>query len=290
MFSRRILLLFCLRFVLISLRAQVTTREVTDDHDYEAPLAFEALNSEGDDYAPSWDPHTGKLMFTSERSGWAMVYCCAVADNTDIRPAAGTFNEVGQHRAFVTFTRDGEAYGAVFMRRQRQSFPGIVSVLRDNGSLNAGRPVDGLAGEFFCSHPAVNSDGTRLVVSMERVGGEKGLDLWICERRNDRTWSEPQPLSDIVNSSGHEISPRFIGQDSLIYASNGYGGKGGYDLFLTVYRNGSWQEPEPLEWMNSEFDDSDAALLPDGSFVFASDRPGGKGGLDLYVSRRRKQR
>jgi len=248
---------------------------------YTEPTLFALKNSEADDYAPVYDPLLNRLLFTSERSGWATVYTGDVPT-----PIAGTFNKSGQHRAFLTFTASGEAFGAVFVQQTRQSYQGIVSVLRIDSALNAGIPILGLYGEFFASHPTISPDGTRLVFSSNKQGSAQ-LDFWVAERTTERTWSEPVLLSPFINSLGNEITPYFVSNDSLLYASNGYGGKGGYDLFLSIYRDGVWQEPEPLEWLNSEFDDSDATILPDGTIVFASNRPGGQGGLDLYLVRRR---
>lgn len=51
-------------------------------------------------------------------------------------------------------------------------------------------------------------------------------------------------------------------------------------------RNGPWGEPKPLAVLNhpqSKIGSCSPSLSPDGRFLyFASDRPGGKGGLDLY--------
>lgn len=263
------------------LRAQVLGGDGSLEVYYGEPTPFTLKNSEADDYAPVYDPLLDRLIFTSERSGWATLY-----SGDTPQPIAGTFNQTGQHRAFVTFSSSGEAFGAIFLQQAQQSFQGIVSVLRLDGALNAGIPVAGLHGNFFASHPTISPDGTRLVFSSNK-GGSAQLDFWVAERTTERSWSEPVLLSPFINSVGNEITPFFVSNDSLLYASNGYGGKGGYDLFLSIYRDGAWQEPEPLEWLNSEFDDSDATILPDGTIVFASNRPGGHGGLDLYVTRRR---
>jgi hypothetical protein len=263
------------------LRAQVMGGDGSLDLFYALPTAYTALNSDADDYAPVYDPAFQRLLFTSERSGWATVY-----GSESLKAISGTFNKSGQHRAFITFTENGEAFGAVFIQQVRQSYQGIVSVLRSDEALNAGVPIAGLHGEYFASHPAVSPDGTRLIFASNRQGSAQ-LDFWISDRTTERTWSEPVLLSPLINSTANEITPFFISNDSLLYASNGYGGKGGYDLFLSIYREGAWQEPEPLEWLNSEFDDSDATMLPDGTIVFASNRPGGQGGLDLYIVRKR---
>jgi hypothetical protein len=40
----------------------------------------------------------------------------------------------------------------------------------------------------------------------------------------------------------------------------------------------------PLNGINSQFNESDPGIIPDNILIFASDRPGGNGGLDLYAS------
>lgn len=275
------------------LSAQVMGGESSLEFYYGLPTPFDGLNSEADDYAPVYDPILKRLIFTTERDKWATLFTgdsLHLADASQrqfkIRAVPGAYNHSGQHRAFVTFTATGEAFGAVFIQQMRQSYQGIVTVLRADDALNAGIPIEGLYGEYFASHPAVSPDGTRLVFVSNKQGSAQ-LDFWMAERTTDRSWSEPLLLSSIINSAGNEITPFFVSNDTLIYASNGYGGKGGYDLFLSIYRSGTWQEPEPLEWLNSEFDDSDATMLPDGTIIFASNRSGGQGGLDLYIVKKR---
>jgi Tol biopolymer transport system component len=253
----------------------------------DAPVPLAPCNSAAADYAPAYDPLTQTLVFTSERDGVATIYRCSrgtTLDSTSVR-AAGTFNADGKHRAFVTFTSDGEGVGVAYALYDDQSYPGIVTVPRDNADINIGHAVAAVNGPFFVSHPAISPDGSRLVFASTRPGGEGGLDLWSTERREDRTWSVPMNLGRAVNTSEDEITPWFASADTLLFATNGQGGLGGFDIFMTVYRNGSWQEPLPLDRLNSEFDDSDCIVLPDGSHVFASDRPGGAGALDIWIVR-----
>jgi hypothetical protein len=58
-------------------------------------------------------------------------------------------------------------------------------------------------------------------------------------------------------------------------------------LFRCVNKGGTWMEPEPLDELNSPdapTGDRSPSLSRDGSLLyFASDRAGGKGGLDLWV-------
>jgi len=257
-----------------------------------APMPMDAMNSSADDYAPCITDRRQSICFTSERSGVAAIYripMYGTANQGGPELVSGTFNAGGHHRAFLTTSENGDVLGAMYLMHRSRSFMGVVTVMRDGASLNAGHGVDVMNGEFFTSHPTLSPDGTMLVVVSDRPSGSGGTDLWMSHRVAGGEWQELVNLSDVVNSSGDEITPYFVASDTLLYASNGYGGKGGFDVFLSVFRDGAWTEPQPIDAINSEFDESDCAMLSDGSFLFASNRPGGRGGLDLYLARKRSE-
>lgn len=60
-----------------------------------------------------------------------------------------------------------------------------------------------------------------------------------------------------------------------------------WGLFVSTKLGATWKRPEPLELLNSldaPTGDCSPSLSPDGMVLyFASDRPGGQGGLDLWV-------
>ena len=88
----------------------------------------------------------------------------------------------------------------------------------------------------------------------------------------------------------------FISRDglSLYFNSNRPGGFGGLDIYVSKRANlcDPWGPPENLgPTVNSAGNDQTAAISPDGRrLYFASDRPGGFGGLDIYVSTRKNKR
>jgi TolB protein len=76
------------------------------------------------------------------------------------------------------------------------------------------------------------------------------------------------------------ISPD--GNTALWFSRNRPGGPGGYDIWMSRRESGEWREATPVSF-NSAAREFDPAFSRDGRFVyFASDRPGGRGGDDLY--------
>ena len=82
-----------------------------------------------------------------------------------------------------------------------------------------------------------------------------------------------------------------ISQDGewLIFAGYNFrGGFGDFDLYISYYTPTGWSEPENLgRNINTESWESSPSLSPDKrELFFSSNRPGGYGGKDLYVSYR----
>ncbi len=104
-------------------------------------------------------------------------------------------------------------------------------------------------------------------------------------------WSTPENLGPIVNSAFLDQGP-FISKDSLslYFASTRPGSYGDNDFWVSQRASvdAPWEPPQNLgAIINTTARESTPTLSLDGHFLyFASSRPGGFGGLDLYVSRR----
>ena len=103
-------------------------------------------------------------------------------------------------------------------------------------------------------------------------------------------WEEPVRLGEAINSlETDEYEPAISPfSDELIF-TRGRPGENA-DLWRSERRRGVWSEPEPLEGINTEADELGAAFRHDAKqLYFYSNREGGEGGYDIWVSDRTAQ-
>jgi len=108
-------------------------------------------------------------------------------------------------------------------------------------------------------------------------------------------WSAPANVGEPVNSIFVDQGA-FISKDglTLYFQSDRPGGFGGIDLYVSQRSSvdAPWGPPQNLgPKINTAFNESTARLSIDGHrLYFTSDRPGGFGGNDIYISRRHNKR
>ncbi len=255
---------------------------------YEQSLRnCEELNSDADDFAAVWNNFENKLYFNSERDGRSYFYSANAGDSLifrNISKSASPINISGNNQSYVTFYSANEAYLSTYRMDEGRPVMNIFKTFYKKMQWTKPVPVDSLISNAFCAHPAV-SPGGRIMIFSSNMGYNESsdTDLWMCSRLNNGSWGNLMSL-DELNSAGNEITPFLKGDDTLIFATNGYEGRGGYDLYYSLRVNGSWSRPEPLTAVNTEFDESDPSII-NNTLLFASDRPGGLGGLDIYSIR-----
>jgi hypothetical protein len=129
----------------------------------------------------------------------------------------------------------------------------------------------------------------------DRPGGVGGHDLWMCMRasRND-PWGTPVNVGAPLNSGSHEISPT-ISHDALtfMFTSKRSGGRGDYDLWMStrLAAESNWSPPVNMgPAVNSSAYDGEGHLSTDGlALFFSSNRGGGRGSYDVWVTTRLSQ-
>ena len=89
-------------------------------------------------------------------------------------------------------------------------------------------------------------------------------------------------IGDIINTPTHDAAVGLSadGNTLIIYRTSDDSLSG--DLYYSLYEDSAWSAPVKYpEPINSEYNESSAALSSDGNMIiFSSDRPGGYGGKD----------
>jgi hypothetical protein len=109
--------------------------------------------------------------------------------------------------------------------------------------------------------------------------------------KGDWKFDTPTNLGDTVNSPQDDTEPVLSADGlTLIFASNRPGGFGGDDLWVATRQNVDQPFSQPVnlgERVNSSRDDTAPTLSSDGRrLIFASNRSGGRGDFDLWISSR----
>lgn len=138
--------------------------------------------------------------------------------------------------------------------------------------------------EYSNGHPSFSESGDKLFFSSDMPGGFGGSDIYVCFWQ-DSSWSEPRNLGENVNTSGNEFFPVMYKDSLLTFASDGWGGMGGLDVFYTeiIDKNTYSEATNPGAPINSLQDDFSWLILEGTkSGYVSSNRPGGKGDDDVY--------
>ncbi|MFT6850115.1 MAG: outer membrane protein OmpA-like peptidoglycan-associated protein [Sphingobacteriales bacterium] len=135
--------------------------------------------------------------------------------------------------------------------------------------------------EYSNGHPTVSPDGKYLFFVSDRPGGLGKSDVYKVSLEDSIAWY-PENLGPNVNTSENEMFPFVSTDNKLYFASNGHAGLGGLDIFLADV-NGLEKVKNLGYPLNSPADDF--GLILDSTQLkgfFSSNRPGGKGGDDIY--------
>jgi outer membrane protein OmpA-like peptidoglycan-associated protein len=147
---------------------------------------------------------------------------------------------------------------------------------------NLGSPVNTAARE---TQPSLNADGRTIYFASNRPGGKGGHDIWMSERNDDETWSEPVNLGDSINTPGDELSP-FIHQDNntLYFSSDAHIGMGGYDIYVARRdEQGNFTRVENLGYpINTPGDEVGLIVNARGDRAYYSSDMQKENGKDIY--------
>ncbi len=152
---------------------------------------------------------------------------------------------------------------------------------------NAGPPLNTADNEGAQS---VTADGKSMYfTACNRRSGLGRCDLYHSELTGER-WSSPRNIGSPVNSRYSEKHPSVSADGRVLYfSSDRPGGKGSYDIWMSVRSDGKWGVPVNLgDSVNTPGMEQSPFIHPDGqTLYFSSDGWPGMGQGDLFLSRLR---
>ncbi|MBS1558311.1 MAG: PD40 domain-containing protein [Bacteroidetes bacterium] len=155
---------------------------------------------------------------------------------------------------------------------------------------NIGREINS---EFEDYAPVLSPDENEIIFTTRRRDGntfenvandnKPYEDVFVANKSGD-SWQKAKNIGPPINTkysdSNLTLSPD--GKTLFIYRDEGNG-----DIYeSTKGPDGKWSEPKPLPGIiNSSYRESSVSVTPDGNTLyFASERPGGFGGSDIYIA------
>lgn len=267
-----------------------------------------AINSPESDYCPMLSPDGKYFFFTSTRTGNGDIYWVDARIIEELRIRNLTYNNFGKQVWYYMDLKTPGLLPEIFA-------PGIVST--NANEFNAAFTPDGkqlyftvtegekqqimmmeyiegkwghrktapFSGIYRDVDPFISPDGKRLYFSSNRpTDGQKtkeDCDFWYVDKRSNGGWG-------VVNHLENPSTPKL---DDFYYTCTRNGvvyysvfddiGKGNIHSLGNNEKSG-----QLLEFgISTDYNDHDPFIAPDESYlIFSSDRPGGFGSNDLYIS------
>lgn len=146
------------------------------------------------------------------------------------------------------------------------------------------RPDQNLEGAY-----SLNYDGTLLIIT-SRKSGLGGFELWYSEKKNG-DWTPVKNFGAPINSSANEGAAVLTTDGKGMYfmrcdQMNEFTAEG-CKLYFAEKKYNRWQQPQPLPDNINRFQPQMPRILADGqTLIFSSKAAGGKGGFDLYITKK----
>ena len=162
--------------------------------------------------------------------------------------------------------------------------------------VNLGRKINSESWDYG---PSINAEETIMIFTTRRQDGNLNdnvfddnffyEDIFISKKVNG-DWSYAKNIGNVVNTKYHDSNLGFSPDGKTLYI---YSDEGNGDIYYTnLLSEDTWSIPESLsENINSSgYNEKSVSQSADGSILlFASNRPGGYGGFDIYYSIKNKK-
>ena len=215
-------------------------------------VAFTSINAE------SKMDKNGKTTYTYHHRLYESVVGANLLENKKAFP----FQEDGMENGQASFSKDGKRmfftkWGMLGNKKRSVIYQ---STKTDNGwsvPVKMAEPVNALG--YDSEQPFITPDSKYLLFSSNRPGGQGGYDIWYVDLSNNSRVITAHNMGKKINTAGDECSPFYnAANQTLIFASNGLVGMGGFDIYAAKGNAdfSDWEKPvNPGAPINSVKDD-----------------------------------
>lgn len=162
--------------------------------------------------------------------------------------------------------------------------PGNFAIVNLGSSINS---------EYEDYAPVLNEAENEMVFTTRRRDGNlnqnvdqdnKPFEDIFYAKKNSSSWSRAENIGAPVNTIFHDSNLALSADGKTLFLYNDVNNG---DIFIsTKQASGAWSAPAPIPGLiNSSYTENSVSISPDGNVLyFSSNRPGGFGGLDLYMA------
>jgi outer membrane protein OmpA-like peptidoglycan-associated protein len=227
------------------------------------------------DYPGACNPVLAKndsvFVFTVKNEGITQVYCSyknkTWGEPVNITKQLGGYDRfytnsiTGDGRMLIMFMDDGGDGNLYYSTRRDTTWTKIKSV---------GKHVNSI---YWEAHGFITPDGKTIYFSSNRPEGEGELDIWTSQRLADGSWERPVNLGNVINTPYDESTPYFDPQnEALLFSSIGHISMGGYDVFRSIKRGGSWTQPVGMPYAFNTVQENTNFILNNNTPGFVASR------------------
>ncbi|GAB5564355.1 MAG: OmpA family protein [Winogradskyella sp.] len=258
--------------------------------EYENSIVFSSARGGGRKYRWNDEPYLDIYSVEKTESGFGEVTEIQGKVNTKFHESSAVFSPNGQ---YMFFTRNN------FFNLKYKEDEGGVNRLQlyratksEDGTWDEIHKIHFNSEEYSVAHPALNLEGNRLYFVSDMPGSFGQSDIYVVDVNDDGTLAQPENLGPAINTEGQESFPFVNTNGDLYFASNGYPGLGGYDVYkseeldkkVASSNNKNFSIENVGMPVNSQFDDFGYyENLVTKRAYFSSNREGGKGSDDIYT-------